>query len=43
LEGSLKFIILGNWGVITPYDSWLLEGQTTELGTKYVEIRKNKI
>lgn len=31
------------FGAITPYDSWWFEGQATELGTKYVEIRKNKI
>lgn len=31
------------FGSITPYDSWWFEVQATELGTKYVEIRKNKI
>lgn len=31
------------FGATTPYDSWWFEGQATELGTKYVEIRKNKI
>jgi hypothetical protein len=30
------------FGATTPYDSWWFEGQATELGTKYVEIRKNK-
>lgn len=27
----------------TPYDSWWFEGQATELGTKYVHLRKNKL
>lgn len=31
------------FGTKTPYDSWWFEGQATELGTKYVEIRKNKM
>ena len=31
------------FGAKTPYDSWWFEGQATELGTKYVEIRKNKM
>ena len=31
------------FGATTPYYSWWFEGQATELGTKYVEIRKNKI
>lgn len=31
------------FGATTPYDSWWFEGQATDLGTKYVEIRKNKI
>lgn len=31
------------FGATTPYDSWWFEGQATELGTKYVESRKNKI
>lgn len=31
------------FGITTPYDSWWFEGQATELGTKYVKIRKNKI
>lgn len=31
------------FGATTPYDSWWFEGQATELGTKYVKIRKNKI
>ena len=31
------------FNITTPYDSWWFEGQATELGTKYVEIRKNKI
>lgn len=31
------------FGETTPYDSWWFEGQATEVGTKYVEIRKNKI
>ena len=31
------------FGATTPYDSWWFERQATELGTKYVEIRKNKI
>ena len=31
------------FGITTPYDSWWFEGQATELGTKYVEIKKNKI
>lgn len=30
------------FGATTPYDSWWFEGQATELGTKYVKIRKNK-
>jgi hypothetical protein len=30
------------FGATTPYDSWWFEGQATEIGTKYVEIRKNK-
>lgn len=31
------------FGATTPYDSWWFEGQATELGTKYVKIRKNKM
>lgn len=31
------------FGAKTPYDSWWFEGQATELGTKYVKIRKNKM
>ena len=31
------------FSVTTPYDSWWFEGQATEVGTKYVKIRKNKI
>ena len=31
------------FGAITPYDSWWFEGQATELGTKYVKNRKNKM
>ena len=31
------------FGATTPYDSWWFEGQATELGAKYVEIRKNKM
>lgn len=49
-----KMLALSLWSVIrywcrkifgakTPYYSWWFEGQATELGTKYVEIRKNKI
>ena len=30
-------------GTTIPYDSWWFEGQATELGTRYVEIRKNKM
>ena len=30
------------FGATTHYYSWWFEGQATELGTKYVEIRKNK-
>jgi hypothetical protein len=31
------------FGAKTPYDSWWFEGQATELGTKYVKNRKNKM
>ena len=31
------------FGAKTPYDSWWFEGQATELGTKYVKNRKNKV
>lgn len=31
------------FGATTPYDSWWFEGQATELGTKYVKNRKNKM
>lgn len=31
------------FGAKTPYDSWWFEGQATELGTKYVRIRKNEL
>ena len=31
------------FGAATPYDSWWFEGQATELGTKYVKIRKDKL
>ena len=31
------------FGANTPYDSWWFEGQATELGTRYVEIRKSKM
>lgn len=31
------------FGAKTSYYSWWFEGQATELGTKYVEIRKNKM
>lgn len=31
------------FGAKTPYDAWWFEGQATELGTKYVQIRKNEL
>lgn len=31
------------FGATTSYDSWWFEGQATELGTKYVHLRKNKL
>lgn len=31
------------FGETTPYDAWWFEGQATEIGTKYVKMRKNKI
>ena len=31
------------FGAKTPYDAWWFEGQATELGTKYVKNRKNKV
>ena len=31
------------FGSTVPYDSWWFEGQATEIGTKYVNLRKDKL
>jgi hypothetical protein len=43
LGSAIRYWYREIFEVTTPYDSWWFEGQATELGTKYVEIRKNKI
>lgn len=43
LGSAVRYWYREIFGATTSYDSWWFEGQATELGTKYVEIRKNKI
>lgn len=42
LGSAVRYWYREIFGATTPYDSWWFEGQATELGTKYVKIRKNK-
>lgn len=37
---SIRYWYRKIFNVTTPYDSWWFEGQATELGTKYVNLRK---
>lgn len=43
LGSAVRYWYREIFGATTSYDSWWFEGQATELGTKYVEIRKNKM